>query len=173
MDIGIILGLGLVIVVMIVLMVKDNNEKIRLAAEVERERQMALMHRNEAEAARKEAANAIDVMREKYDEQLKTGIKKSRERQRSAIKGQMAEQIAPLFKEFGYNPKDARFMGSPIDFVVFDGMSKGQIDKIVFVEVKTGKGVLSKIQRNIRGKVLHGRVEFEVVNLPDGEETSC
>jgi predicted Holliday junction resolvase-like endonuclease len=43
------------------------------------------------------------------------------------LKGKIAEQIAPLMPGFlaKYNPADARFIGSPIDYLIFRNMSKG------------------------------------------------
>ena len=35
----------------------------------------------------------------------------------------MAEQMAPLLPGFAYLPADARFLGDPIDYVIFDGYS--------------------------------------------------
>src|SRR5712664_451396 len=39
--------------------------------------------------------------------------------------GKVHEQLVPYLPEFGFNPKDARFLGSPVDLVVFDGLSAG------------------------------------------------
>ena len=172
MELGIIIGLAVVVVVMIVVMVRDQKNTMKLTAELAGKERLATTLKEMVERTKEKAALREDKLREEYEVKLKAGIKTSREKQRSAIKGQIAETIAPFFEEFKWNPKDARFLGSPVDFVVFDGMSEGQIKNIIFVEVKTGKGTLSKIQRNIRGKVLHGRVEFEVVNIQDGKKAS-
>src|ERR1700694_630246 len=40
--------------------------------------------------------------------------------------GKVHEQLIPYLPDFGYNPKDARFLGSPVDLVVFDGLAQGQ-----------------------------------------------
>jgi predicted Holliday junction resolvase-like endonuclease len=44
-------------------------------------------------------------------------------RSRSTLKGKIAEQIAPMLPEFLYNPADARFIGSPVDYIIFDGLT--------------------------------------------------
>src|SRR2546425_1825819 len=41
--------------------------------------------------------------------------------------GKVHEQLVPYLPEFGFNPKDARFLGSPVDLVVFDGLSAGEV----------------------------------------------
>ena len=60
---------------------------------------------------------------------------------RAAIVGKVGEHLAPLiiFPNYGINPKDIRFIGTPIDFIVFKGLSDGKPEKIMFIEVKSGK----------------------------------
>jgi predicted Holliday junction resolvase-like endonuclease len=40
-----------------------------------------------------------------------------------------AEHIVSYLPNFKYNPKDASFLGSPVDFVLFDGLDEGQVKK--------------------------------------------
>jgi len=74
--------------------------------------------------------------------------------------GKVYEQLVPYLPNFPFNPKDARFLGSPVDFVVFDGLSEGQIQRIVFVEVKTGDAQLSGRERRVRDAIQEARVEW-------------
>ncbi len=37
------------------------------------------------------------------------------------------EQLIPYLPAFPYNPKDVRFLGSPVDLVVFDGLAEGRV----------------------------------------------
>ena len=72
---------------------------------------------------------------------------KTIDKSRSVVSGKVQEHLAPLFPEFlnQFNPKDTRFLGTPLDFIVFDGLDEGEVRKVVFVEVKTGKaGLLSR-----------------------------
>ena len=77
-------------------------------------------------------------------------------------RGQIVEQLAPYLQNFPYDPKDVRFIGAPVDFVVFDGLSGGQDVSIVFVEVKSGKSGLNSNERRIREAIENKRVRFEV-----------
>ena len=47
--------------------------------------------------------------------------------------GKVSEQLVPYLPDFPFNPKDARFLGSPVDLVVFDGMDEGQVRRVVFM----------------------------------------
>jgi len=73
--------------------------------------------------------------------------------------GKITEQISPFLADYPLDPKTARFLGDPIDFVHFDE------DKVTFVEVKSGKSQLSKRQRQIRDLVKDGKVEFIIYRV--------
>ena len=71
---------------------------------------------------------------------------------------------------FKYNPKDARFIGSPIDFIVFDGLSEGEIRKIVLVEVKAGESPqLTRREKQIANAIKNKAVGFEIVTLSESQ----
>ena len=73
----------------------------------------------------------------------KDAIRRSRE----VIHGKVTEHLIPFFPSFPWNPSDARFLGSPIDFVVFDGLSEGEVREIVLVEVKSGSSRIPDPER--------------------------
>ena len=92
------------------------------------------------------------------------------DRSRAVLKGKIGEQMAPLLPEFRYNPADARFIGSPVDYLIFDGYSEalqgqGRIERIVLLDVKTGRAKLSPIEKKVEEAVASGRVEWETLEL--------
>ena len=98
--------------------------------------------------------------------------KDSVNRSRSTLKGRISEQMAPLLPEFSYSPADARFIGNPIDFVVFDGYTKAKDEKgdaisVVLVEIKKGKGKLTREESLIKKAVEEGRVSWRTIVLKD------
>jgi hypothetical protein len=74
--------------------------------------------------------------------------------------GKVHEQLIPYLPAFPYNPKDVRFLGSPIDLVVFDGLAEGRLRRIVFVEVKTGRSGLTSRERWVREVIQDREVEW-------------
>lgn len=88
-------------------------------------------------------------------------------RSQAAVTGRVFEQLVPYMPDFSFNPKDARFIGSPIDFLVFDGLSDEDVRRIVFVEVKTGSSSLSTRERRVRDAVKALRIEWLELRLPD------
>lgn len=79
--------------------------------------------------------------------------------------GQIVEHWAPFLDNFEYNPKDAHFVGNPIDYVVFSKDESGKVERIVFVEIKSGDSKLSKVQREIRDTIKAGKVFFEELSI--------
>ena len=58
------------------------------------------------------------------------------QRSQAVTVGKVTEHIVPYLPEFPFNPKDARFIGSPIDLIVFDGLNEDKCVEVVFIEIK-------------------------------------
>lgn len=86
-------------------------------------------------------------------------------RSRAVLKGKIGEQMAPLLAAFPFEPADARFIGSPIDYIVFPGYSTRNPTEIVLIDIKTGKASLSSIERRIRELVQAGRVRWMTITI--------
>lgn len=78
----------------------------------------------------------------------------------SVTMGKMTEHMVPYLPGFGFNPADARFIGSPIDLVIFDGLSDDEVKRIVFVEIKTGVSTLSTRERRVRDAIIAKNIEW-------------
>jgi len=79
--------------------------------------------------------------------------------------GLVNEQFAPMMKGFPGDPSDARFIGKPIDYIVFKGLSKGAVEEIVFVEVKSRSGGrLTGNERSIRNAIADHRISWAQFN---------
>ena len=113
MEIVIIFVLLLIIVLLLFKMGKQNKEKI----ESEAEKMFETWMQEEVPAIREEAIRGSQAV----------------------TLGKSLEHLIPYFPDFPYNPKDVRFLGSPIDLIVFDGLSEGHLRSVIFIEVKTGK----------------------------------
>ena len=82
--------------------------------------------------------------------------------------GKVYEQLVPYLPGFAFDPRDARFLGSPVDLVVFDGLSEGTVRRIVFVEVKTAGADLSTRERRVRDAVRARKVEWSELRVAAG-----
>jgi predicted Holliday junction resolvase-like endonuclease len=77
--------------------------------------------------------------------------------------GKIIEKILPAHKNFTIPPPDCRFLGEPIDMVVFDSISNNDINHITFLDVKTGNAKLNPHQKLVRDAVNAHNVEWKVV----------
>jgi predicted Holliday junction resolvase-like endonuclease len=128
-----------------------------------------LFFRQQISAIEQRARNDLDRWKLECTNEIR---KDSVNRSRSTLKGRISEQMAPLLPEFPFSPADARFIGNPIDFVVFDGYTnakdeKGDVISVVLVEVKKGKGKLTRVESLIKRAVEEGRVSWRTVVLKD------
>jgi predicted Holliday junction resolvase-like endonuclease len=99
---------------------------------------------------------------------LKEAREWSTRQSQSVLLGNATEQIAPMVPMFcaRFSPSDARFLGVPIDYVIFDGLHRWEVDQVVFLEITSGANSgLNKNEREIRRAIQEGRVEFEVLSL--------
>ena len=88
---------------------------------------------------------------------------------RATRHGKAYEQFVPLLPEFEeqYDRADARFLGAPIDFLVFDGLYSDDEDlsEIVFLEIKSSRPTLNSKEQAVRAAVEEGRVRWERIML--------
>jgi predicted Holliday junction resolvase-like endonuclease len=89
------------------------------------------------------------------------------QRSSAVTRGKMTEHIVPYLPGFDLDPKDIRFLGTPIDLIVFKGLNAAVEEiEIVFIEVKTGRAVLSAREKAVKKAVEEKKVSWRVFN-PD------
>ncbi len=152
---------GILLVAFLVLLWKYTELKGRVE---ERAREMFEEWRDrELESvATKKAEILFEDWKQRYEKEIR---RDAIERSRAVITGKVVEQLTPYLPQFKYNPKDARFIGSPVDLIVFDGLDEGNLRKIVFIEVKSGKSSLSKREKLVKDAIEKGKVEYEILSL--------
>lgn len=96
---------------------------------------------------------------------VKAATERSVRQSKSTKQGQDAEVFAPWIAGFDYKPSETFHLGGTIDLIVFDGLDDGELRDIVFVEVKTGNGVLSDRQKIVREAVEDKRVKFKTIRI--------
>ena len=107
-----------------------------------------------------------------HQQALAQAQKRSVNTSRAVLKGKMAEQLAPIMPQFEYLPSDAKFLGDPVDYVVFDGYTdlrdgEGRAEdiEIVLIDIKSGGARLTKGKVAIAQAIQAGRVRFETVRI--------
>lgn len=135
-----------------------------------KEKEDLLLHRKEKEdllgknAILRNEIEDLRLQKETKDNQIKvheqTIKSMTKSKKGSEVKtGRIVEQMAPFLDGFPYVPSKAKFVGQPIDFIVFD--EKG----VHLIEVKSGDSKLSPAQRRIKKQVEEGKVTFETFRI--------
>lgn len=129
-----------------------------------------LVSRSQQQEIIRKYESQIKILQDEYQQALKVAKNRSIDGSRAVIKGKIAEQLAPILPDFKYLPSDARFIGDPIDYIIFNGYTdikdNGGSDinlEIVILDIKTGQASLSILQDAIAKAVNLRKVRFEVV----------
>lgn len=111
---------------------------------------------------KKELSSIMERHSEELEAERANAIKKSK----SVIRGQVSEQLIPLFPDFPYRIDECKFSGQPIDYIVFNGMNdirdgKEAIIDIILADVKVGQAQRTKVQNAIKNAIDNKRVRWE------------
>lgn len=103
----------------------------------------------------KERKKGLRARREAISRTSEVGTK-------AVIIGFILERIAPSMKDFPFDRNDCRSLFDPIDYVIFEGLSKkGLVTKILFADIKTGGAKLGQNQKEIRDVIERKRVVWD------------
>lgn len=92
----------------------------------------------------------------------------------SRVKSASSLRRLLFIADFPYNPSDCRFLGEPIDYVIFQNVNEcveGTADisevQIILADVKTGNSRLTKSQEVIKQAIANGQVYFKEFRLKE------
>ena len=102
-----------------------------------------------------------------WQDQLPLERKDAIIKSRAILGGQFSEQLAPFLPNFDNLPTECRFIGKPIDFLVFKGMDEKKISEVVFVEVKSGNAKTSPVEKSLKETIEKKRVRWEEYRIPE------
>jgi predicted Holliday junction resolvase-like endonuclease len=105
---------------------------------------------------------------QKVNERIEREERKIREdaiaRSARTLSGKTLEKLVPFLEKFNHDPHDVRWLGDPVDLVIFDGYSKNNhknLDKITLCEIKSGDSKISQSQEKIKQIVEKKKIEWE------------
>ena len=76
--------------------------------------------------------------------------------------GKNLEKVLPTMEDFKWELPDCRFLGDPIDLIIFNGFSRSKVDSISFIEVKSGGARLNPHQKSIKDAIEDKKVSYKV-----------
>ena len=100
------------------------------------------------------------VKDQEWKESLPKLRKDSVEKSRQVLTGKFSEQLAPYLPDFPYSPTESRFIGSPIDLIVFRGLDNKEPEEVVFVEIKTGNAKLSDVEKKLKEAIERKKIKW-------------
>lgn len=106
------------------------------------------------------------VAHKKFEEKIPQLRQEAVEKSRQVLAGQFSEQLAPYLPDFPYKPTEARFIGKPIDFIVFKGLDEKATEEVIFVEVKSGKAKTSPTEKKLKETIEAKKVKWEEYRVP-------
>lgn len=77
--------------------------------------------------------------------------------------GKNLEKALPTLRDFKWVVPDSKFLGEPIDLIVFNGLSMGNVQSLSFVEVKSGAATLNKHQKSVRDAIYDHKLAYKVI----------
>lgn len=102
----------------------------------------------------------LKLKNERNQSELKYNKLLNQKKSSEIVLGQITEKLTPFLEEFKpYDPRQATFLGQPIDYMVFGD------DIITFIEVKSGNAKLTQKQRAIKRLVQNGQVAWHEIKI--------
>lgn len=124
------------------------------------ERELLAARKDQRDLAIRESRRLLAEWKAEQEQQIRQD---AIQRSQAVTLGKITEHLVPHLPNFQFNPKDVRFIGSPIDFIIFDGLNDeetNQVREVVFLEIKTGTSALTRRERLVRDAVRAGRVKW-------------
>ena len=88
-------------------------------------------------------------------------------RSRAVLAGHFSEQLAPYLPNFPFKPTECKFIGKPVDFIVFHGLDEKNVTGVSFVEVKSGWSKLSSTEKTVKDAIENRKVQWVDYRVPD------
>ncbi len=111
----------------------------------------------------KEREKELKEMRKSISQRSQVGAK-------AVNIGFILERLAPTMTGFRFDRNDCRSLFDPIDYVIFEGLSKkNSVSKILFTDIKTGNARLSGKQKEIRTLVEKKKIAWDTYK-PGGQK---
>lgn len=107
----------------------------------------------------------IEELKKLFKESEKIIKAKSVSSSRRSLVGKFIEKFIPFLKKLPYEPSDMHFLGQPVDYIVFQGLHKDEVDEIVFVEVKTGQSKLTKREKSLKKTIEKKNVSWKEIDI--------
>ncbi|MGC8644862.1 MAG: Holliday junction resolvase-like protein [Thermoplasmata archaeon] len=177
----------ILIILVLILYFERNMGRLRVALEQEKTRSHEIAKSEANQLFNQWTETTLKEMTEKMDESIRRDYeakleswkieyeekirKDAIQRSLRTLAGKVSEEFSPLIlsAKLSADMRDFRHLGSPVDFIVFRGLSSGEDEvDVVFLEIKSGSASsIAERERRVKRAVDMKRVSYQVVNLSD------
>jgi len=114
----------------------------------------------------------IEELKKLFKDSEKIIKLKSVSSSRRSLVGKFIERFVPFLSKIPYSPSDMHFLGQPVDYIVFEGLHEDHVQRIVFLEVKTGESKLTKREKSLKDAVERKRVSWKEIRVDTDDKNS-
>ncbi|NMB66887.1 hypothetical protein GYA25_02410 [Candidatus Woesearchaeota archaeon] len=112
----------------------------------------------------------IEELKKLFKDSEKIIKTKSVSSSRRSLVGKFIERFIPFLKKIPYEPSDMHFLGQPIDYIVFQGLHQDNVERVIFVEVKTGNSKLTKREKSLKEAIEKKKVSWKEIDVDTSNE---
>ena len=106
----------------------------------------------------------------KFEEEKRKIRNLAVERGRARVPGLVKKSMDVQFATMKYDPYDIKALLHPVEFVVFDGMNKGQVDDVVLLSRNSANENMQALMKSISNTVEEKRYDWKVARVSlDGD----
>ena len=114
----------------------------------------------------------IGKKEEKFAEEESNIREQARARGRKRVPKLINQSMKKDFAKLKYDPYDVKAILHPIDFVVFDGMNKGQIEDVTLISNKSTNPHMQRLHKAITEAVKTKSYDWKILHVSqDGKVT--
>src|SRR2546421_3453135 len=111
--------------------------------------------------------NRLEEAEERLDD-LEVKLRERAARAGLRATKRLLRKIDPVFSGSGYDPQDVKAMFDPVTYVVFHGMSQGDVTEVQLLARPPQNGIIEQVQSSIEPAVNRGNIEFRTLRV-DGQ----
>ncbi len=109
----------------------------------------------------------LDKNEDKFAEEERKIREESRQRGREQVPKLVNQALNKNFLKLKYDPYDVKAILHPVDFVVFDGMNRGQVDHVALLSNKTANPHLQRLHKAIADVINAKSYSWKVLHVAE------
>jgi predicted Holliday junction resolvase-like endonuclease len=119
-----------------------------------------------------EEVKKIERKEQKFDEIASDIRKKSVNKGRIDAEKAVIKMMSKGMKTLKIDPFDVKAISNPVDFVVFDGMTKEKMKEVMFLSNKINNNEINKKREQVKKAISQNKYDWKVVRINDSGEVS-